>query len=82
MEQKPSLDFTQFKARISSLASNIPRDERVYRSRWYRNREMVRRDFTLAEINDIIRSGDPQTMRDLSRYYFRISGIYRNTVLM
>lgn len=82
MEQKPSLDFTQFKARISSLASNIPRDERVYRSRWYRNRDAVRRDFTLAEINDIIRSGDPQTMRDLSRYYFRISGIYRNTVLM
>jgi len=39
-----------------------------------------RRDFSLAEIEDIISSGDIGAIRELSRYYYRTNARYRNNV--
>lgn len=36
--------------------------------------------FSLEEINDLIRSGDPVKLRELSRYSYRTNGIYRNNI--
>jgi hypothetical protein len=38
------------------------------------------RDFTLEEIEGIIRSGEISAIRELSRYYYRTNARYRNNV--
>ena len=37
-------------------------------------------DFTIEEIEDIIRSGDLDTLRQLSRYYYRTNSEYRENI--
>lgn len=39
-------------------------------------------DFTYEEIMDTIKHGDARAMRNLSRYFFRTNGIYKNSILM
>jgi len=40
----------------------------------------MNRDFTVEEIEEIIRSGDLSALRELSRYYYRTNGRYRNNI--
>lgn len=59
----------------------MPVNERAYRSSWgYRQNVPVADDFTLDEILDIIRSGDFESLRELSRYYYRTNSNYRNNI--
>ena len=60
----------------------IPIDSRERTSRWGGSRlnSVVSRDFTLEEIELIIRSGEISAIRELSRYYYRTNGRYRNTI--
>ena len=56
-------------------------DSRERTSRWGGNRSNgVRRDFTLDEIEEIIRSGEISAIRELSRYFYRTNGRYRNNI--
>ena len=58
----------------------MPLNDRSY-SRWgYRGNAPVADDFTLDEILNIIRSGDAQALRELSRYYYRTNSNYRNNI--
>lgn len=59
----------------------LPMDSHERTSRWGGHRQNgVNRDFTLDEIEEIIRSGDISAIRELSRYYYRTNGRYRNTI--
>ena len=40
----------------------------------------MRSDFTLEEIQEIIRSGDIIALRELSRYFYRTNSEYRNNI--
>lgn len=72
-------DFEKFRVSIKKRA-RAPLTERAY-TRWgYYRGDPVQRDFTLEEIEEIIRSGDVEAMRELSRYFYRTNGEYRNNV--
>ena len=60
----------------------VPIDSRERTSRWGGSRlnSVIDRDFTLEEIELIIRSGEISAIRELSRYYYRTNGRYRNTI--
>ena len=59
----------------------VPIDSRERTSRWGGYRiNSVRRDFTLEEIEEIIRSGEISAIRELSRYYYRTNARYRNNI--
>ena len=75
------MDFDNFRLRIRrSRPGLMPLNERSY-SRWgYRNNAAVANDFTLDEILEIIRSGDLDSLRELSRYYYRTNSNYRNNI--
>ena len=71
-------DFSNFKTKVSK--KRTPTSTRID-SRWsYRTVEPVKSDFSLEEIIDIILSGDQEQARNLSKYYYRMNGIYRNNV--
>lgn len=70
-------NFTVFRNKIKTLRS--PVSERSYQ-RYGVNGYPVRSSFDLDYIIKIIEEGDPDTMRELSKYYYRISGIYRNAI--
>lgn len=74
-------DFTNFKVAIKNRGPRLPIGERAY-SRWgYRTSDPVRyEDFTLEEIERIICEGDLEALRELSRYYYRTNGEYRNNI--
>lgn len=75
-EKRTPLNFQKFKFRVA----RAPINDRAYRQWGYRQGTSVNKDFTLEEINDIIRSGDLESLRQLSLYYYRISGDYKNNV--
>lgn len=77
-KQKQKLNFKDFKVRLKSRA---PLNERAYRSRGgYRANESLSSDFTLEEIYDIIRQGDLESIRQLSRYFYRTNSHYKNNI--
>lgn len=80
-EKKPTRDFSSFIKKVrATLPHRVPITERSY-SRWgYRQNHPVNHDFTLEEIQDIIRCGDIQSLRELSRYYYRTNSEYRNNI--
>jgi hypothetical protein len=51
----------------------VPMDSRERTSRWggRRYNGVIERDFTLDEIESIIRSGEISAIRELSRYFYR-----------
>jgi len=57
-------------------------DSRERTSRWggRRYNGVMDRDFTLEEIETIIRSGEISAIRELSRYYYRTNARYRNNI--
>lgn len=46
----------------------------------YRMTEPVASEFTLEEIQEIIRTGDLATLRELSRYFYRTNSLYKNNI--
>lgn len=60
----------------------VPIDSHERTSRWggYRNYGVRTHDFTVEEIEDIIRSGEISSIRELSRYFYRTNGRYRNNI--
>ena len=79
---KKKYDFSKFKLQVArnSLA-RAPLTENAY-FRWgYRSGQSVSQtDFTLEEINEIIRSGDLEAYRELSNFYYRTNGDYKNNI--
>lgn len=57
-----------------------PVHDRAYSRYSSRYTNAVRDNFTLEEINELLRRGSPEELRELSRYYYRVSGVYRNTI--
>ena len=67
-------DFRQFKVAIDR--ARAPLTNRVYSNRMgYRMTEPVASEFTLEEIQEIIRTGDLATLRELSRYFYRTNSV-------
>ena len=79
-EIKNLRDFSKLKERLRVHRSHAPNTMNSYRGNNFRNNNPVRGSFTLEEIESIIQDGDPQTLRELSRYYYRVNGIYRNNI--
>ena len=79
--EKNKRDFNQFRLQIQRNSPiRAPLNDRAY-TRWgYHNSFAVADDFSLAEIQDIIRSGDLNALRELSLYYYRTNGSYRNNI--
>jgi len=75
---KTSHNFKDFALKVKR--ARAPLFERAYTRRGYRNGEPVERNFTLEEIEQIIRSGDLTAYRQLSLYYYRTNGDYRNNI--
>ena len=77
-----SQDFTIFQ-KPSFQIDYVPIDSRERISRWggsRRTNSVLNREFTIEEIETIIRSGEISAIRELSRYYYRINGRYRNSI--
>ena len=73
-------DFSNFKLQVNRI-NRAPISDRAYYNRWgFRFRNAVAKDFTLEQIEEIIRAGDLQSLRELSRYYYRTNGEYRNNI--
>lgn len=77
-----SQDFKTMFAKPQFRIDCVPIDSRERISRWggRRSNGVQDRDFTVEEIQAIIRSGDSQAIRELSRYYYRTNGRYRNVI--
>ena len=79
-ENKSAHDFTVFRQKIKR-PSHAPLNDRAFRRWGYDNNERFpERDFTIDEIQDIIRSGDINKIRTLSRYFYRTNSSYRNNI--
>jgi hypothetical protein len=77
-----SKDFAAMFKKSSYRINYLPIDSRERTSRWggHRVNGVMDRDFTLDEIEAIIRSGEMSAIRELSRYYYRTNGRYRNAI--
>ena len=76
---KPTRNFANYRTRLKKTR-RMPINDRSY-SRWgYRPNDTVADDFTQDEILTIIRSGDIDQLRELSRYYYRTNSNYRNNI--
>ena len=76
-EEKRIYGFDKFKVKI---APRTPITSQAYQRWGYRGVEPVADDFTLDEIYQIIREGDLEALRQLSRYYYRANSEYRNNI--
>ena len=76
-------NFEDYRVRVKrkKLPVRIPITSRSY-NRYGNNynEPVAANDFTLEEIYEIIRSGDVEACRDLSRYFYRTNGEYKNNV--
>ena len=72
---KPARDLTEF-ASFAKKAVRVPQQNGSYRSSYGRSYSRISSDFTKDEIRQIIESGDPEAIRELSKYYNRFSGTY------
>ena len=71
--------FKQFRLQLERSRTPI-NGRRSYYGRYGYTNDPVAQDFTLDEILRIIRSGDLASLRELSRYYYRVNGNYRNNI--
>jgi len=77
--QREKYDFSNFKLRVNRV-KRAPFNITGY-NRWgYDGAKRFSDDFTLEEIQQIIRSGDVQAYRELSLYYYRTNSEYRNNI--
>lgn len=77
-----SQDFRTMFAKPQFRIDYVPLDSRERTSRWggHRNNSVKYKDFSLEEIEEIIRSGEISAIRELSRYYYRTNARYRNNI--
>ena len=77
-----SKDFATMFAKPQFRINYVPIDSRERISRWggHRANSVSYREFTIEEIEEIIRSGEISAIRELSRYYYRTNGRYRNNI--
>lgn len=77
-----SQDFQAMFAKPQFRINYIPIDSRERISRWggHRSNGVSNRDFTVEEIKAIVRSGEISAIRELSRFYYRTNGRYRNAI--
>ena len=77
-----SRDFATMFRNAQYKINYVPIDSRERISRWggRRSNGVLDREFTVEEIETIIRSGDLNALRELSRYFYRVNGRYRNNV--
>ena len=75
-------DFATMFAKPQFHIDYVPIDSRERISRWggHRANSVSYRDFTVEEIEEIIRSGELSAIRELSRYFYRTNGRYRNVI--
>ena len=73
-------DFSKYKNKLRVQRANTPTSNDSYLRLGFRRNNPVRQTFSLQEIVDIIQNGDPQSLRELSRFYYRTNGIYRNNI--
>lgn len=76
-EKKTKYNFKDFKFKV---IRRLPLNDRAYSRRGYRDSEPVADDFELEEILEIIRSGNIDSIRELSRYFYRTNSVYRNNI--
>ena len=80
-QEKSTRDFSKFKVVARDHKAKLPIGDRAYyRWSYHRSDPVNYRDFELEEIEQIIREGDIETLRELSRYYYRTNGEYRNNI--
>ena len=73
-------DFSVFRKKLK-IPPRAPINDRSYHRWGYRSNETINgRDFTIDEINDIIRSGEIEQIRMLSKYFYRTNSSYRNNI--
>lgn len=81
MENQKHYNFNQFRTNLRTIQrKRTPLNETSYYRWGYRATAPVAADFTLDEILEIIRSGDIDSLRELSRYYYRTNSNYRNNI--
>ena len=73
-------DFSKLKNKLRVQRSHTPTSADSYMRLGFRRNNPVYNTFSLQDIVDIIQNGDPQSLRELSRYYYRTNGIYRNNI--
>ena len=81
-KNREKYDFSRFKVQAARPHIRVPIMDKHY-SRWYgfkQGESVSFKDFELEEIEQIIRDGDIETLRELSRYYYRTNGEYRNNI--
>lgn len=82
MNEQKMRDFKSFFERVNSSSLRAPTSRDSFRRWVWRGAAPTKAGFTLQEIEDIIRSGDHEALRELSRHFYRVSGIYRNNIDM
>ena len=73
-------NFSEYKNKLRVKRSHTPTSADSYIRQGFRRNNPVCNAFSLQDIVDIIQNGDPQSLRELSRYYYRTNGIYRNNI--
>ncbi len=77
-----SQDFLTMYRKPQFKINYIPMNSRERASRWGggMNNSVSKGDFTVEEIESIIRSGELNSLRELSRYFYRTNSRYRNNI--
>lgn len=78
MNQENKKFLKEFANKLKSFRT--PASDRNYSRFGNRVAYPVRDNFTLEEIRKLLREGSPEQLRELSRYYYRVSGVYRNAI--
>lgn len=74
-------EFKQFAKKVAGKAMKVPLSDKAYRSRFGKTYSRVSGvGFTKEEINAILQSGNTEQIRELSRYYYRYSGVYSRNI--
>lgn len=74
-DQKPDRDLRQFQE-FAAKVVRVPQQSNSFRNSYGRSYHSINSGFSKEEIREIIESGDPESIRELSKYYSRFSGPY------
>lgn len=75
MSEQQARDLKQF-SDFAAKVVRVPQQSNSYRTSYGRSYHSVSSGFTKDEIRDVIESGSPEAIRELSKYYGRFSGAY------
>ena len=76
--EKSKLNFSAFRKTIRE-SSHTPLSSRSY-NQWSTMSNPVSSSLDMDEILAIMREGDLDSLRSLSRYYYRTNSLYRNNI--